>query len=86
MITEVGALVHFLSPYSPDFNSIEECFSKVKSILKSTETTHQNNPETDILAAFSCITSDDCEGWISGSDIYIYKSKMEEVFENNMHR
>ena len=34
MITEVGALVHFLSPYSPDFNPIEECFSKVKSILK----------------------------------------------------
>ena len=39
MITEVGALVHFLPPYSPDLNPIEECFSKVKSLLKSMETT-----------------------------------------------
>ena len=70
MITEVGALVHFLPPYSPDFNPIEECFSNVKSILKSMETTHQNDLETDILAAFSSITSDDCQGWISDSGIY----------------
>ena len=70
MITEVGTLVHFLPPYSPDFNPIEECFSKVKSILKSMETTHQNDLETDILAAFSSITSDDCQGWISDSGIY----------------
>ena len=34
------------------------------------ETTHQNDLETDILAAFSSITSDDCEGWISDSGIY----------------
>ena len=31
MIKEVGALVHFLPPYLPDFNSIKETFSKVKS-------------------------------------------------------
>ena len=29
MITEVGAIVHYLPPYSPDFNPIEWCFSKV---------------------------------------------------------
>ena len=27
MIQEVGAMVHFLPPYSPDLNSIEEAFS-----------------------------------------------------------
>ena len=27
MIQEVGALVHFLPPYSPDLNPIEEAFS-----------------------------------------------------------
>ena len=31
---EVGALVHFLPPYSPDFNPIERTFSKVKTVLK----------------------------------------------------
>ena len=69
MITEVGALVHFLPPYSPDLNPIEECFSKVKSLLKSMETTYQDDLETDILAAFSCITPNDCQGWISDSTV-----------------
>ena len=29
MIEDVGALVHFLPPYSPDLNPIEEAFSKL---------------------------------------------------------
>ena len=70
MITEIGALVQFLPPYSPDMNPIEECFSKVKSLLKSMETTFQDDLETHILAAFSCITSEDCKGWISDSRVY----------------
>ena len=32
-IQEEGALVHFLPPYSPDFQPIEETFSKVKTEL-----------------------------------------------------
>ena len=39
MIEEVGAIVQFLPPYSPDLNPIEEAFSKVKSQLKHIETT-----------------------------------------------
>ena len=70
MITQVGALVHFLPPYSPDLNPIEECFSKVKSQLKSMETTAEDDLETHVLAAFSCITPDDCQGWISDSQVY----------------
>ena len=62
MITQVGALVHFLPPYSPDLNPIEECFSKIKSLLKSIEMTCQDDLETDVLAAFSYITRDDCQG------------------------
>ena len=37
MIEEVGAMVHFLPPYSPDLNPIEEAFSKVKSEIKNLE-------------------------------------------------
>lgn len=37
MIQEVGALVHFLPPYSPDLNPMEEAFSKVKVTLKLLE-------------------------------------------------
>ena len=39
MIEQVGAIVHFLPPYSPDLNPIEEAFSKVKSELKHVEKT-----------------------------------------------
>ena len=39
-ITDVGALVHFLPPYSPDFNPIEETFSKVKSVLQHNNATY----------------------------------------------
>ena len=35
LIQSVGALVHFLPPYSPDLNPIEEAFSKVKSIVRA---------------------------------------------------
>jgi len=34
MIEEVGAIVHFLPPYSPDLMPIEMAFSKVKTSLK----------------------------------------------------
>ena len=37
MIEDVGALVHFLPPYSPDLNPIEEAFSKVKHLIRSLE-------------------------------------------------
>ena len=70
MITQVGALVHFLPPYSPDFNAIEECFSKVKSQLRAIHTTYQDDLETSVLAAFSCVTAEDCKGWISSSGVY----------------
>ena len=71
MIIQVGALVHFLPPYSPDLNPINECFSKVKSPLKNNmETTFHDDLESHLLAAFSCVTPNDCKGWISDSTIY----------------
>ena len=37
MVEQVGALVLFLPPYSPDFNPIEELFSKLKVTIKQYE-------------------------------------------------
>jgi len=71
MIEEVGAMVQFLPPYSPDLNPIEEAFSKVKSVIKSYERTMETS-DTEIitLAAFVSISQSDCQGWIHHCGIY----------------
>ena len=71
MIEEVGAIVHFLPPYSLDYNPIEEAFSKVKAEMKAMEKEAQVlDIETVVLSAFSCITVSDCNQWIKDSVIY----------------
>lgn len=66
MIEEVGAMVHFLPPYSPDLNPIELAFSKVKSGIKDMELCMPNcDIETIMLAAFAAITEEDCQGWVA---------------------
>ena len=37
MVEQVGALVLFLPPYSPDYNPIEGLFSKLKATIKQYE-------------------------------------------------
>ena len=72
MIHEVGALVHFLPPYSPDYNPIEEAFSKVKSNLRAmdAEACVSEDLEDIVLAAFSFITPYDYQQWIHHAGIY----------------
>jgi transposase len=40
-IEAVGARLLYLPPYSPDFNPIENLWSKIKSILRSLERFHK---------------------------------------------
>ena len=63
MIEGVGALLLFLPPYSPDFNPIEEAFSKVKGALRRMEWKAEvlQDHEDLALAAFSTITPQDCK-------------------------
>lgn len=67
LIQSVGALVHFLPPYSPDMNPIEELFSKVKAVLKENDYAIQrigDNCAIDIVqAAFSSVSAEDSVGW-----------------------
>ena len=64
-LNDIGVLVHFLPPYSPDLNPIEEAFSKVKSELKCCDKTYDTE-----IASFNAITDADCKGWISHPGIY----------------
>lgn len=67
LIQSVGAIVHFLPPYSPDLNPIEELFSKVKMCLRENDTSIQKTEESGVIdfveAAFAIVTENDCYGW-----------------------
>lgn len=71
VVNDSGALVHFLPPYSPDYNPIENIFSKVKTVLKALEIM---NDDTDmeelIFTAFATITPEDCRNSIANTGIY----------------
>ena len=71
-IEDTGAILHFLPPYSPDYNPIENAFSKVKAVMKSMELEMQvlEDIDTIIYAAFSSVSSNDCKEWIKASGIY----------------
>lgn len=69
-IQDVGALLIFLPPYSPDYNPIEELFSKLKYNLRRLDTNIEDL-ETLLLSCFTEITQEDCQGWIKHCDIYM---------------
>jgi transposase len=52
-----------LPPYSPDFNPIEQCWSKVKEFLRAAEARTTEALERAIAPAFASITAADAHGW-----------------------
>ena len=62
-IEAVGAWVLFLPAYSPDLNPIENCWSKVKSRLRSLKPRTLPDLLDALVKAFSSITGHDILGW-----------------------
>ena len=66
-IEQAGARLRYLPPYSPDFNPIENMWSKIKQILRSV------NPRTGAQlldaakTAFQAISCADCRGFFSNA-------------------
>lgn len=58
-----GAWVIFLPAYSPDLNPIENCWSKVKAILRSLKPRSFEELLEALVEAFSQITLQDILGW-----------------------
>jgi transposase len=65
LIEEAGATLLFLPPYSPDFNPIEETFSKVKSILRKTRARTREALVEATGRALAAITPEDIRGFYS---------------------
>jgi transposase len=64
-ITAVGARVKFLPPYSPDLSPIENCWSKVKTFLRSLAARTQKALDAALSNALATITHDDIKGWFA---------------------
>ncbi len=60
-----GAQLWYLPPYSPDYNPIEEAFSKVKTFLRSAAPRTLEEHSTAIWAALRTVTPQDAAGWFA---------------------
>lgn len=62
-IEGAGAKLWYLPPYSPDLNPIELCWSKLKSILKSTGARTAEALEQAVGMAMKAITPENAKAW-----------------------
>lgn len=64
-IESVGATVIYLSPYSPDFSPIENCWSKVKEFLRARAARTYAELDQAITDALAAVTTQDIIGWFT---------------------
>lgn len=65
LITAAGARLIYLPPYSPDFSPIENCWSKIKSLLRSIGARTYPDLVKAITQAFEKVSLDDIRGWFT---------------------
>jgi transposase len=65
LIEAAGATLVYLSPYSPDFNPIENCWSKVKEFLRSAAARTREALDQAITDALNAVTLEDIKGWFT---------------------
>mgnify|MGYP002776990121 FL=1 len=65
IIEATGATVVYLSPYSPDFNPIENCWSKLKEYLRSVSARSRDALETALDAGLELISLKDIRNWFA---------------------
>ncbi len=71
-IESAGCQVVYTPPYSPDLNPIEECWSKVKAILRSLGAITKEALSDAIGKAFDLITPSDIQGWFRHAGCHVY--------------
>lgn len=63
LIESVGARVKFLPPYSPDLNPIEECWSKLKHLIRKFRPRTREALDNAVAWAVDKVTKSDIRGW-----------------------
>jgi len=67
LIEAQGAELRYLPPYSPRLNPIEECWSKVKTILRTIAARTREELDEAITIALNAVTATDTRGWFGDS-------------------
>lgn len=62
-ITEAGFSVIYLPPYSPEWSPIEECWSKMKGILRTIAARTKAALAQAVHTALATVTAEDAWGW-----------------------
>jgi len=62
-VRAVGASIFFTPPYSPDFNPIENFFSKLKAWLRSVRARTKEDLDAAIAACCKSLTRAECENY-----------------------
>lgn len=65
LIQSAGASLIYLPPYSPDFSPIENCWSKIKSILRSIGARNYPDLAKAIEKAFNQVSLKDIQNWFT---------------------
>jgi transposase len=63
LIESRGAKLIYLPPYSPEFNPIEHCWSKVKSYLRKLKPWDEEKLGYSVKEALDIISASDAQGW-----------------------
>ena len=65
LIEAAGASVEYLPAYSPDFDPIEECISKLKAILRKLKARTKRKLGNALRYAIEQVTPKDIRGWFT---------------------
>jgi transposase len=68
LIIACGAELLYLPPYSPDFNPIEQCWSKIKLILRTLKARSAEALEQAVTQALAAITPENARAWSPTAD------------------
>ena len=65
LLNQAGARLIYLPPYSPDFSPIENCWSKIKRVLRSIEARTYPDLAQAIQSAFEQVSLNDLRNWFT---------------------
>jgi transposase len=62
-VRSARARVLWLPPYSPDFSPLEDCWSKVKAVVRGKEPRSASDLDAAMTEALGSVTAADVDGW-----------------------